>query len=149
MGPGRAAVARPGTASAVARTARLSGLAREAGHHRMSQRIGRRRETDCVAGVVGLELRNACASQVRAMYLRCSDNSRRLGYKLPSETILRLSWALEIGSSPKGMTSVKLGVVAGCQSANTRCPIAELAAGRVSSAPVPPVAYKARRLGSR
>ena len=30
---------------------------------------------------------SACASQVRAMYLRCRDNSRRLGQSSPAETV--------------------------------------------------------------
>ena len=39
--------------------------------------IGHRlQRPDCLAGVGGFELRNACASQVRAMYLRYRANCR-------------------------------------------------------------------------
>src|SRR5437763_3145119 len=41
-------------------------------------------EADCVAGHVGLELRNARISQARAMYLRCRDNSRAAEPKFAS-----------------------------------------------------------------
>ena len=44
-------------------------------------------ETDCAAGLVRLELRNACTSHVRAMYLSCRENSGRLYQSSPAETV--------------------------------------------------------------
>jgi Transposase IS200 like len=59
------------------------------------EQVARPSETDCMAGHVG----NTCASQVRAMYLGCRANSRRLGHNPAISDYSHLSWALEIGSS--------------------------------------------------
>jgi hypothetical protein len=94
----------------------------------------------------GTAMRGAVALPGSKATSRAKGSCRNLGGLISDPLTLCLNGPRREGEEPTpamyGGFTVKLGVAAGCRLASTRYQIAELAAGKASSTPIPPAAYQ-------